>query len=310
MMSTSEKNVQIWNVYKIVFRLLSPLHIGCKKMENIQYTRRYVPAKTFWGALTAAIAKMQNDRNYQDIGDFLKANLRFSYFYLSENNDGSEQMIPSYYKKELKFGRYSKPEFENRFVDSYASTAISPTIKSAEEESLHEIEILTHYKKDSGDPVFLVGYILEKQNAGNLYPWQDALTLIQIGGERKYGFGRVELIPQKSFDSNKKLFGKFDIKLNGKNPTVEVSQNDPIPGHFYFSQNNSNSNSGGKEINTLSRIIGETEVLVTRETNPSKANKFGSRISKPILTFCPGCTDPAKAEKFQITKFGIWKKVE
>ena len=78
MMSASEKTTPIWNVYKIIFRLLSPLHIGYKKMENIQYTRRYVPAKTIWGALTVAIAKTQENRDYKEIWERIKKNFRFS----------------------------------------------------------------------------------------------------------------------------------------------------------------------------------------------------------------------------------------
>ena len=285
MMSESENTIPNWNGYKIVFRLLSPLHTGYKKMENIQYARRYVPAKTIWGALTVAITRTQNDRHYKKIGDTIKSNLRFSYFFLSENEDGSKPLIPKYTTKGLEFGHYSRVEFEKRFLDSYASTAILPDFNSAEEESLHEIEILTHYVKDTGYPVFLVGYIFKKQNEDNPYPWQNALKVLQIGGERKYGFGRIELVSCQEIKHTEKLFSIFEFKLNKVNPTVTLSRDNPFPSHVMVSHNESNFLRQDK--NNLKKITGETEVLVFRET--SQANRFGSNVSNPILSFCPGC---------------------
>jgi len=286
MMKTSEKNTQIWNVYKIVFQLRSPLHFGYKKMENIQYTRRYVPAKTIWGALTAAIAKQQDKRDYKKIGDSIKSDLRFSYFFLSENGEGIDSLIPNYTTNELKFGGYSKVEFERRFLDSYASTAVLPVYNSAEEESLHEIEILTHYNKETGNSVFLAGYIFEKQNLDNPYPWQGALKLLQIGGERKYGFGRIELISCKPIDQTGKLFDIFEFELNAENPKVKLSTETPFPGHVVISDDENNS--VGQDKNNLKKITGEAEILVFRET--SQANRFGSDISNPIISYCPGCS--------------------
>ncbi|MBN2533560.1 MAG: hypothetical protein JXB88_11735 [Spirochaetales bacterium] len=290
-MNTSDKHSQLWNTFKIVFRLLSPLHIGYKKMRNIQYTRRYVPAKTLWGALTAATARTQNSREYNAIGGSLKRNLRFSYFYLSESRSGSNPLIPDY-NKCLKFGGYSKVEFERKFLDSYASTALSPDYNSAKEESLHEIEILTHYIKDTASPIFLTGYIFEKQNTDNPYPWQDALKLLQIGGERKYGFGRTESIAPEQIKNTEKLFDMFKFTLNELNPKIIVTRAYPFPGHVVISQNKSIH--GGQNKNDSEKITGETEILVFRET--SEANKFGSDVSDPVVTYCPGCSSKFKVE--------------
>lgn len=287
-MSTLNNGTPIWNAYQIVFRLLSPLHIGYKKMENIQYTRRYVPAKTVWGALTAAIAKMLNDRDYKKIGDAIKGNLRFSYFFLAENENGSKPLIPKYTSEGMKFGDYPKIEFEMRFLDSYASTAILPDFNSAEEESLHEIEILTSYDKVNEKPVFLVGYIFEKKNGDGNYNWQEALKHVQIGGERKYGFGRLELVSCKLVNHTEKIFERFEFKLNEVNPIIKLSSDNPFLGHVVISQNKSGSAGQDKNnLRTLRKITVETEILVFRET--SQANRFGSDVSKAAQVYCPGC---------------------
>ena len=196
-------------------------------------------------------------------------------------------MIPKYTTKGLEFGYYSKVEFERRFLDSYASTAILPNFNSAEEESLHEIEILTSYDKVSENPAFLVWYIFEKKNADAHYHWREALKHVQIGGERKYGFGRVELVSCRLVNYTEKLFDLFEFELNEANPTVKLSRDNPLPGHVVISHNESNS--VGQDKNNLRKIIGETEILVFRET--SQANRFGSDISNPIRSYCPGCIE-------------------
>lgn len=275
-----------WHCYKIVFRLLSSLHIGLKKMENIQYTRRYVPAKTIWGALTATIAKRQNNRDYEAIGNFIKTNLRISYFYLSENAEGTNPSIPLY-EGDLKFGNYTKADFERKFLDSYASTAVLPIYYSAEEESLHELEILTNNtKEENSKPVFLIGYIFEKIDIAGNYKWKDAINFIQIGGERKYGFGRLKLASFHPINTDSKLFDLYDIELNKKNPRIKLTVNTlPFPGHVTMLKNTNSKDDN--MINKICKITGENEVLVYRET--SEANRFGSNVTEALLCYCPGC---------------------
>ena len=189
-----------WQPYHIVFKLLSPLHIGYRKMANIQYTRRYVPAKTVWGALTAAIAKSRNNEGYLQLAEELKTHLRFSYFFLTERREREDDskpwipLIPHYQTDGLYFGPYRKNEFERKFLDSYASTAITPGVRSAEAESLHEIEILTNYTKDTHESIYLTGYIFAEADAENLPDWQIHIQNIRLGGERKYGFGRLQFV--------------------------------------------------------------------------------------------------------------------
>ncbi|NJK52088.1 MAG: hypothetical protein HC936_03380, partial [Leptolyngbyaceae cyanobacterium SU_3_3] len=46
-----------WRAYRVVFKLKSPMHIGCGKMGNVQRTRPYVTGRVFWGALTMRLTR-------------------------------------------------------------------------------------------------------------------------------------------------------------------------------------------------------------------------------------------------------------
>ncbi len=284
-MADSTANIQHWQMYKLVFHLRSPLHIGYRVTENIQYTRRYVLAKTIWGALTAAISKSREDRGYDQLVEDLKAHLRFSYFYLCEQENGEDAMLPKYGDGGLTFGHYPKERFEQRFVDSYASTAIDPASKTAQEKSLHEIEILTDYCRDEQHtPVFLIGYVFEQIDSDGSewatrledHDWKRHIRDIRLGGERKYGFGRLDLIVLDLLPEGASLFGRYETDLkNPETPVVCVSKAKPFPAHVLMNQ-------------SLCIIQGETEVLVSRET--LQLDKWGGHVTKPLSCFCPGCT--------------------
>ena len=46
-----------WTAYRVVFKLRSPMHIGCGKVGNVQRTRPYVIGRNFWGALTMRLTR-------------------------------------------------------------------------------------------------------------------------------------------------------------------------------------------------------------------------------------------------------------
>ncbi len=264
-----------WNIHKIVFELRSPMHIGWRKMANIQYTRYYVPARTVWGALTNAIVKQDKSLSFQEVGKDLKQNLRFSYFYFTQNADGSDPLIPEYRQKGLSFGRLTKNDFEREFLDSYAATAIQPESFSAEEASLHEVEIICAATKSEGKSVYLTGYVFEKTDSANLHDWQEAIKSLQLGGERKYGFGRVK--GKVTGVKTDKIFGNYAVEFTSHEPVLKINHGDPLPAHV-------DTKSGLND----AIISGETEMLVSRETEV--AEKFGQSISEAKLCFTPGTT--------------------
>lgn len=262
-----------WTPYLVSFRLVSPLHIGCKKIGNLQVTRPYVTGKTLWGALTARLVRDEGGCNYQNIGKKVDDELRLSYFYPSTDKDKVESWP------------WDKvDDFNWKFIGSYVSTAIKGD--TAEEGSLHEVEYISPTTRD-GSPVFLVGYVFEK--SGCQLKWKDALKRIQLGGERGYGWGRVELATspikvEKCFDR--------DIDISRHSPVISVPKHGPILGHTSVDGLN---------------CKGDIEPLVGRETSDKKG--FGGHVSRAEVCYIPGAK-VATGTTFNISSKGIWKATD
>jgi len=223
----------MWTRYLLAYRLLSPLHVGYRKSGNLMQTRPYVLAKTLWGAITAHGVRMNGwgKGDYGIAGDAVKSNLRVPYLFpaLRMSNppklkrcislDGFTLFIPPLDA----LGEYL-------LLDSYASTAIGDG-RTAEHESLHEVEMIAPRTRplqgtplkgcgedgadDIGAQVYLVGELYVSDGANeSLKGWQDVLTRLQLGGERRYGWGRVEL---------ESLTPREDTSIN---PTITLSKKD------------------------------------------------------------------------------------
>ncbi|MGB9873322.1 MAG: hypothetical protein ACPLYD_16895, partial [Anaerolineae bacterium] len=128
-------------VYKIVFRLLSPLHCGWFKQGNVQRTRPYVTGKILWGALTARLTRDVPDLggDYVMVGQRVNAELAFTYLYPATGQD-------------VDLWPWGDPdEFAWRYLNSYAGTALDYDRNAAEEGSLHETEFIAPVTRD-GQP--------------------------------------------------------------------------------------------------------------------------------------------------------------
>lgn len=205
----------MWKRLDVVFTLKSPLHIGYlpSKGSVISRTRYYVPGKNFWGAITKGAAENLFDcpdaKNYLEIGEQIKNNFRFMYFYLY---NGKTEYTPEFTNRGLKYGTVDVLEFERKFIGSRISTAIDGTKGTAKDESLHEIEFINDkHRDDKGNTrnTELKGVIWVKEDAAlptkdrkknvelnNQGIFVDGFNLIEkliLGGEQNYGFGLVEL---------------------------------------------------------------------------------------------------------------------
>ena len=182
--------------YRIVLKLLSPLHVGKRKYGNLMETRDYVPGKTLWGALTARITRDFFDGNptyYEMVGNFIKENFRISYFWPSLDEENP-------------YFPWKHEDFDYILKSSYMGQPIDYSKKSTEEGQLHEVEYIsskTRYDKQ----VYLMGdlWIKDKvlkdkpENGGNPIIqindkeilFKNILNRLQIGGEKGYGWGKV-----------------------------------------------------------------------------------------------------------------------
>lgn len=267
-----------WNAYKVVLRLRSPMHIGQIRQGNLQRTRPYVLGKNLWGALTARITRdstsAQND-DYRKVGQQVNEQLAFSYFY--PTTDDQVNLWP-----------WDDPDqFSWHYLGSYASTALNYNQNSAEEGSLHETEYIAPTTRD-GRPVYLIGYILEAEDCS--LPWKEALKRLQMGGERTYGWGRVDRV--RCSPGATDMFGCYSLRLEGDRPGLKpISQQQPLLAHTLAV--------GPQAISAQGRLV----PVVGRETK--SANAHGRELSSASICWEPGTTSQGD-ELLDITPNGIW----
>jgi len=268
-----------WKAYQVTFRLLSPMHVGWRKLGNLQQTRPYVTGRSLWGALTARLTRESGRKDYNDVGGDVDKQLAFTYFYPSTERD------------RITLWPWSGEQWDKfawMFLGSYASTSLENG-RNAEEGSLHETEFIAPYTRNRAS-VYLVGYIFEKEDYSIKPYWQDVLNKLQLGGERSYGWGRVRLAePCKPITNNECLGYKLNCKEDS--PVLTAPKDLQLLAH---SETEGDSNSQR----------GAIEPLLGRITNADTG--FGRRFSDPKICWVPG-GQVKEGESFQITEKGIWK---
>lgn len=292
-----------WYLYSWSFQLKSPLHVGFHKVMHFFRTKPYIPGKLLWGALTAKLTPMLGVNDYQKIGDFLKKAIRFGYLYPCVDD---QFFLPKYTENGLVFCSLSKNEFEKRFISSMASTAIDSDSLSAEEGMLHEVEFINPYTIDDEKPVFMKGLLWIKEFSENgfniirknnkLFIKYNGLDLdfkdklansFQVGGERKYGFGLLEL---NELDECKNL-GEFSGEWfdNCGEVYLKLGSNNSIWSHASHSNNID--------------IKGNIEPIVGRDwDNKGSGRKLNAQHE---LFWSPGSI-LNEDRNFKITDFGLW----
>jgi hypothetical protein len=272
--------------------------------------RPYVPGKPLWGALTAKLTPLLGLDDYQKVGEFLKKAIRPGYLYpYIKSSEKGELYYPKYTEKGLMFGPLQQNEFEKKFISSTASTAIEAQSFTAEEGMLHEVEFISHYTIDDGKPVFMSGFIWVREFSENEISLsiKDEVIItckgkevefkrqlanrLQLGGERKYGFGLVEL--KELSEVNNAGFDELPGTWSEKNNEVCISLNkdNPIWSHLLH-------------FNNL-KIKGNIEPLVGRDWDAETG--AGKKLEPLGLCWTPGsilCED----KTFKVDEFGIWRE--
>lgn len=121
----------------------------------------YVTGRALWGALTMRLTRDDPNRKipatdsdaYQQVGKQVNEQLAYTYFYPATSEGDGYQVAWPWENKSL---------FRRRFLSSYNSTALIYPHNSATEGILHKVEFLSPFTLDHGKPVFLIGYIFER----------------------------------------------------------------------------------------------------------------------------------------------------
>jgi len=314
-----------WSAYKVVFRLKSPLHIGWRKVGNLQQTRPYVTGKVLWGALTARLTRMEAGKKgrpaYKATEDRVNKQLAFTYFFPALTPRPEGALYPWHTDNGLVYGdiQLDVASFDYLFLDSYPSTALDYDRNAAELGALHEVEFIRPRTRplqgtemeskvgkktghdgeynELGAPVFLMGYILEKDGCD--LDWKKALNQIQLGGERGYGWGRVKLESKpQSLTDDQLLFGKFKLTGGNEFPILNAESTAALPAHALAAN--------FKDAKPIANIKGTVEPLVGRETRFQKEKSFGAHVSRARICYVPGSNVDAGA-RVRIGPYGIWE---
>jgi hypothetical protein len=285
-----------WTVYQIILRLHSPLHIGYREVGYLRRTRPYVTGRALRGALVNRVGRNQDIRG-EDPGDPFRAvsktfaqYLTFTYFYPALNEDGKWKVF---------FPWEDEAGFRRRFLSSYTSTALAYPHQTAAEGLLHEIEFISPRTLDTGEPVYLMGYIfVEKRFKQEKYGWVKALRRLQLGGERGYGWGDARLcLVKKSEPRTDRLFGKISFETDKKRPVLTLKENEAVLAHT-FAQN--------------ATLSGPVEPIVGREWRAGGQNfdpnrpHIGQYLNPNGVFFAPGSVVSKKTD-FEIVEAGYWR---
>jgi len=295
-----------WKQYRIAFRLLSPLHVGYRKVGNLMQTRCYVPARILWAALTARITRDCgrgcNGKDYNEIGLDVKDHFRFSYLWPAIPHTKQSKVetwddLETFFsfplnKKNCLHELFPNPNLKDQslfdyfFLDSQQGTAINQSDQSAEEGSLHDIEFIAPFTRgkantEYGIPVYLAGSMWEHENLPkNLVNWKNSMKHIRIGGEQSYGWGRVEMILCASS-------GNSSDKPDG------FSWYGQIPAHL-------------SSLEIENNVQGEIEPLVGWQTQIDGSQKIVKAVIDTIA-FAPGSLIGNEKNIFAIGNEGLWR---
>ena len=268
-----------WMRYAVELRLLSPVHIGWRKLGNLQQTRTYVTGKVIWAALTARLTrdlgKGTQGEAYKDIGAKLHENFRFSYFYpaIKKGENEEKRFYTQYF--------WETENFDYLFLNSFGSAAIEWNNRVSEKGTLHEVEYISPRSR-TGEQVYLRGDIWVKECIlKDLETWCVSLGRVCLGGERTYGWGRVAL------DCEPVVLEKTDAVL------VDVEKGEHVAAHV-------DAESVGEG------VIGCIEPLVGWEYT---AENCWSLTKDVKMAYIPGSVVLDRM-RFEVGRFGVLRRVE
>ncbi len=307
--------------YRIILRLLSPLHIGKRKYRNLMETREYVPGRTLWGALTARITRdclSGESKMYQIVGDKLTEHLRFGYLWpavkISGKNDNKTEKFEVYFPWKAKESKDTSGsiEFTYKFVEpdafdylfkfGYMGQPIETDRKVTEEGQLHESEFIGPVSRDNRK-VYLVGDLWIKAGVvdANLQDFlaidkaqlvtscqkkfmevlTEVMNNLQLGGEKGYGWGRVKFEDIIPVNGRKAI-GDVQIIPHSEKVILEFAKGQHLTAHALAAQWESPLDG------TLSPVSNDKiRGLIEPLTGYEYKGKF-SPITNPPICYVPG----------------------
>lgn len=234
-----------WALYRWVWQLEGPLHIGMPPAGSLNRTRLYVPASALWGALTAELSRReaeQKDPQYQVVGESLHDGYRFSYLFPAERiGDEWNGWLPgwrdgiglAWHREGTESQLVNDRQFRRRLLSTRPGTSIDPRTDAADDGSLRETECIErNWRDDHGcdsGPVAMLGYvfIIRAARRKDKYPpgrrRLDGVDTLFVGGDTRYGLGRLRRVSFEFAPQGEGAFGK-SVHLDTDDPQIEASE--------------------------------------------------------------------------------------
>lgn len=285
-----------WQLFRWTWRLDSPLFVGATPAGALNRCRLYVPARAVWGAVTAELARLEgdDDQRYRPVGGELRKNARFSYLYAAESR-GEHWLawLPEHRESDrLVWVREGDANgvvpdrlFRRLLLWTRPATAIDPDNDSALAGSLRETECVQPYwRRDDGslgNPVGMVGYVFLR-NGEDLAKRLLALHTLFVGGDTRYGLGRLERV---AVESAKEFFG-VPVTLDHAEPHVSTKR---VLAHALV-------------VNGAS-MCGEMEAIGGWDMT---GQQQGSRMNGPAWTPGSQVVGGEGIPQFRIDEHGLW----
>lgn len=274
--------------YKLVFKQLSPFHIGKYNYGVVSETELFIPGYTMWGALVNDYGLKNGGKD----GVFDEAKGKFEmitcfYPYFEENN----VLFPKFEHGKLYYGKYTEEELRRKLTDTFVSTAILPITRSAKDESLHETEIMLPKSKDDNKQVFWTGLIkLEDESIHKNYLLK-GLEIV-IGGDSRYGFGKLKLDDIQEI--KKDDLAEWQIDESG----YLMENGDSIRNYI--------------EVSGVELLKGKYRTIAELDFNKIMSNKSNGQNNGQEFTLCfvPGSYVKVNgSDKYSLNR-GLFKKIE
>lgn len=276
-----------WALYRWVWRLEAPLHIGMHPAGALNRTRLYIPARAVWGALTAELARRQSTSfpDYLAAGQSLQNQARFGYLFPAQKVGAAwVAWLPEYRKEGLIWVQEDgKALVEDRafrrwLLTTRPGTAIAPDSDTAEEGTLREHEVIvaaSRWGNEDGLPqaVGFAGYVFAVDGVEKDL---QAIEQIFVGGDTRYGMGRLKRV---EFSRHSELFGE-QVNLQLRDPVVITSR---ILAHA----------------TTNAAFCGALECLAGWDV-------VSGRLTLFVLAWAPGSKSKEGLASFCIRENGLW----
>lgn len=233
-------------------------------------------------------ANAGKDKEFPQYGKFgheVGGKCRFTYLYPAEQSENDPKTylvwLPQFGEKEgMQWQRYSleggadcsllplaERDFRKRLLGTYARTAINPESDTATEGTLHELECIQPWWRENGardktasakaavpKPVFLIGYVFVK-NCSFTKCFNEKLTTLFLGGDTRYGLGKVRRVEWKEVTEQNVIFtNEVEIEFAEAGPLVKSPY---AWGHAVAGAKSPEANNNSKEV----AMFGAQELL-------------------------------------------------